>query len=128
MPRLLLALPFAWIGVCAREALPELTFNAPAKSFHESCLIGNGRLGATAWDSLENERAVLNEQTQWSASAPVLSCDCRTCAAEAKKAAQGQLVHLHNPGACRKLHKIQDQIASSYREQRLRPRHDHRAE
>ncbi len=69
MPRLLLALPFAWIGVCAREALPELVFSAPAKSFHESCLIGNGRLGAMVWGNLETEHIVLNEQTLWSGSA-----------------------------------------------------------
>ena len=69
MSRLLLALPFAWIGLCASEALPKLVFNAPAKSFHESCLIGNGRLGAMVWGNLETEHIVLNEQTLWSGSA-----------------------------------------------------------
>ena len=76
----------------------------------------------------KNERVVLNEQTRWSASEPVVSYDFRTCAVEAKKVAQGQLVHLHNQGACRKLHKIQDQIASSCREQHQTPRRDRLAE
>jgi len=62
----LAALLLAFAPVSAAEALPVLRFNAPAKSFHEACLVGNGRLGAMDFGDLTKNRIVLNEQTMWS--------------------------------------------------------------
>ncbi|MFZ9201134.1 MAG: glycosyl hydrolase family 95 catalytic domain-containing protein [Opitutales bacterium] len=64
----LVALPLAVALLGAAEPLPELRFNAPAKSFHEACLVGNGRLGAMDFGDLAKNRIVLNEQTLWSGS------------------------------------------------------------
>lgn len=41
-------------------------FVKPAKSFHESCVLGNGRLGALDFGGVEKERIVLNESSVWS--------------------------------------------------------------
>lgn len=68
MRRLLAALPLAAAALGAAEPLPELRFTAPAKSFHESCLVGNGRLGAMDFGDFGRNRIVLNEQTLWSGS------------------------------------------------------------
>lgn len=44
----------------------KVWFAAPAKSFHESCVVGNGRLGAMDFGGMANNRIVLNESSMWS--------------------------------------------------------------
>jgi alpha-L-fucosidase 2 len=41
-------------------------FVSPARSFHESCPLGNGRLGAMDFGGVGRERIVLNESSLWS--------------------------------------------------------------
>jgi len=41
-------------------------FTSPAKSFHESCPLGNGRLGAMDFGGVGRERIALNESSLWS--------------------------------------------------------------
>jgi alpha-L-fucosidase 2 len=41
-------------------------FTSPAKSFHESCPLGNGRLGAMDFGGIDEWRIVLNESSVWS--------------------------------------------------------------
>lgn len=41
-------------------------FTQPAKNFHESCPLGNGRLGAMDFGGVGIERIVLNESSMWS--------------------------------------------------------------
>lgn len=41
-------------------------FNEPGKAFTESCLLGNGRLGAMDFGGVNQERIVLNESSMWS--------------------------------------------------------------
>ncbi len=41
-------------------------FVKPAASFHESCPLGNGRLGAMDFGGVGRERIVLNESSMWS--------------------------------------------------------------
>ncbi|MGA2865285.1 MAG: glycoside hydrolase N-terminal domain-containing protein [Verrucomicrobiota bacterium] len=41
-------------------------FVSPARSFHESCPLGNGRLGAMDFGGVGRERIVLNESSVWS--------------------------------------------------------------
>ena len=41
-------------------------FASPARSFHESCPLGNGRLGAMDFGGVGVERIVLNESSMWS--------------------------------------------------------------
>ena len=41
-------------------------FVSPARSFHESCPLGNGRLGAMDFGGVGTERIVLNESSLWS--------------------------------------------------------------
>ncbi len=41
-------------------------FTAPARSFHESCPLGNGRLGAMDFGGVARERIALNESSLWS--------------------------------------------------------------
>lgn len=41
-------------------------FDQPGKSFHESCVVGNGRLGAMDLGGVDSERIVLNESSMWS--------------------------------------------------------------
>ena len=40
-------------------------FVKPAKSFHESCVLGNGRLGAMDMGGVDRERIILNESSVW---------------------------------------------------------------
>ena len=40
-------------------------FVTPAKSFHQSCVLGNGRLGAMDLGGVSQERIVLNESSVW---------------------------------------------------------------
>ncbi len=44
----------------------SVRFVSPAKSFHESCPLGNGRLGATDFGGVGRQRIVLNESSLWS--------------------------------------------------------------
>ncbi|HEX7260453.1 MAG TPA: glycoside hydrolase N-terminal domain-containing protein, partial [Luteolibacter sp.] len=44
----------------------QIWFDTPGRSFHESCPIGNGRLGAMDIGGVESERIVLNESSVWS--------------------------------------------------------------
>lgn len=41
-------------------------FVSPARSFHESCPLGNGRLGAMDFGGVGRQRIVLNESSLWS--------------------------------------------------------------
>jgi alpha-L-fucosidase 2 len=59
-------------GLCqAAEASPpaepmSVWFISPARSFHESCPLGNGRLGAMDFGGVGRQRIVLNESSVWS--------------------------------------------------------------
>jgi alpha-L-fucosidase 2 len=44
----------------------QIRFDAPSSAFTESCLVGNGRLGAMMFGEVSNETLVLNENTVWS--------------------------------------------------------------
>lgn len=55
--------------VCGAEPPKEpmsLWFTNPAATFLESCLLGNGRLGAMDFGGVTRERIVLNESSVWS--------------------------------------------------------------
>ena len=41
-------------------------FASPARSFHESAMVGNGRLGAMDFGGIDRQRIVLNESSMWS--------------------------------------------------------------
>jgi alpha-L-fucosidase 2 len=70
-PAVVLALALV-AGFCqAAEVSPpaepmSVWFTAPAKSFHESCVLGNGRLGAMDFGGVGRQRIVLNESSLWS--------------------------------------------------------------
>jgi alpha-L-fucosidase 2 len=59
-------------GFCqaAEESPPaepmSVWFVCPARSFHESCPLGNGRIGAMDFGGVGTERIVLNESSVWS--------------------------------------------------------------
>ena len=57
-------------GQAAEMAAPaeamSVWFVRPAKSFHESCPLGNGRLGAMDFGGVGSQRIVLNESSLWS--------------------------------------------------------------
>jgi alpha-L-fucosidase 2 len=59
-------------GLCrAADVAPpaepmSVWFVHPAKSFHESCPLGNGRLGAMDFGGVGRQRVVLNESSLWS--------------------------------------------------------------
>ena len=58
-----------WCG--AVEVAPpdeplSVWFNKPGDSFHESCVLGNGRLGAMDLGGINKDRIVLNESSLWS--------------------------------------------------------------
>src|SRR5438445_3049750 len=54
----------------ARSATSEtaIWLSAPARNFTESSPMGNGRLGAMMFGSVDEERVVLNESSVWSGS------------------------------------------------------------
>ena len=60
----------AGFGRAAEVAAPgepmSVWFVSPAKSFHESCPLGNGRLGAMDFGGVGRQRIVLNESSLWS--------------------------------------------------------------
>jgi len=41
-------------------------FDKPGRSFHESAIVGNGRLGAMDYGGVAQDRIVLNESSMWS--------------------------------------------------------------
>ena len=54
-------------GTIANPAEPmSVWFDKPGSSFHESCVLGNGRLGAMDLGGVNNDRIVLNESSLWS--------------------------------------------------------------
>lgn len=55
--------------VTAPEEPMSVWFVSPARSFHESCPLGNGRLGAMDFGGVGRERIVLNESSLWSGGA-----------------------------------------------------------
>lgn len=57
-------------GADFKAASPEtlIRFSAPANDFTESLPLGNGRLGAMMFGSVNDERIVLNESSVWSGS------------------------------------------------------------
>lgn len=58
------------IGVAAGVNPPDeplsIWFDKPGGSFHESCVLGNGRLGAMDLGGVEKDRIILNESSLWS--------------------------------------------------------------
>ena len=52
--------------VSSPEEPMSVWFTAPAGTFHESCVLGNGRLGAMDLGGVDNERIALNESSLWS--------------------------------------------------------------
>jgi alpha-L-fucosidase 2 len=63
----------AGLGQAADVSAPaepmSLWFDKPANSFHESCVLGNGRLGAMDFGGVAKERIALNESSLWSGGA-----------------------------------------------------------
>ena len=54
------------VGVSSAPVEPmSVWFVTPAKSFHQSCVLGNGRLGAMDLGGVDRERIVLNESSVW---------------------------------------------------------------
>ncbi|MFO1531328.1 MAG: glycoside hydrolase N-terminal domain-containing protein [Kiritimatiellia bacterium] len=64
--------PFAASAACLLALLPGASaqttvwFDRPAPSFHQSSIVGNGRLGAMDFGGTAVDRIVLNESTMWS--------------------------------------------------------------
>ncbi|MGA2618571.1 MAG: glycoside hydrolase family 95 protein [Thermoguttaceae bacterium] len=60
----------AGLGRAAEVSPPaepmSVWFAAPARSFHESCPLGNGRLGAMDFGGVGSQRIALNESSLWS--------------------------------------------------------------
>lgn len=60
----------AGIGQAADVPAPDepmsVWFDRPGRTFHESCVLGNGRLGAMDLGGVHKERIVLNESSLWS--------------------------------------------------------------
>ena len=57
-------------AIIAPAASPSTTllFSEPAKAFHQSLPLGNGRIGAMVFGGVTEERIVLNESSVWSGS------------------------------------------------------------
>jgi alpha-L-fucosidase 2 len=56
-------------GAATSETLDSSSnvwFAAPGKTFHDSSVVGNGRLGAMDFGGVETNRIVLNESSMWS--------------------------------------------------------------
>jgi alpha-L-fucosidase 2 len=61
------------VCLCTAGASPAASentiwFDTPARDFTESCPMGNGRLGAMMFGSVQEDRIVLNESSVWSGS------------------------------------------------------------
>ena len=52
----------------AADSTTTLRFEQPARTFHQSLPLGNGRIGAMVFGGVEEERIVLNESSLWSGS------------------------------------------------------------
>jgi alpha-L-fucosidase 2 len=52
--------------IATPDELPVVWFDRPGSSFHESCVLGNGRLGAMDLGGVSKDRIVLNESSLWS--------------------------------------------------------------
>jgi alpha-L-fucosidase 2 len=48
------------------DAPMTVWFDKPGRSFHESSIVGNGRLGAMDYGGVDRDRIVLNESSMWS--------------------------------------------------------------
>jgi alpha-L-fucosidase 2 len=55
-------------SAAAAEPTSALWFDQPAKSYHASLPLGNGRIGARVFGGVNDERIVLNESSVWSGS------------------------------------------------------------
>ena len=55
-------------GGAATDPSTTLLFDTPARTFHESLPLGNGRVGAMVFGGVDEERIVLNESSMWSGS------------------------------------------------------------
>jgi alpha-L-fucosidase 2 len=53
------------VGAAADPGI-TLRFDTPARTFHESLPLGNGRIGAMVCGGVDEERIVLNESSMWS--------------------------------------------------------------
>jgi len=60
----------AGVGQAADVPAPDepmsVWFDRPGRTFHESCVLGNGRLGAMDLGGVPRDRIVLNESSLWS--------------------------------------------------------------
>lgn len=52
----------------AADPTAALWFDRPARTFHQSLPLGNGRIGAMVFGGVDEERIVLNESSVWSGS------------------------------------------------------------
>ena len=68
--RTLLAVLVLAPAVSLHAANPATTvwFEQPAAEFHQSLVLGNGRIGAMVFGGVDEERIVLNESSVWSGS------------------------------------------------------------
>ena len=58
---------FFFIAECfCQVQLHKLFYTKPASQFEEALLMGNGRIGATIYGGVKEERISLNEATLWS--------------------------------------------------------------
>ena len=53
-------------AIATPDEPPVVWFDRPGNSFHESCVLGNGRLGAMDLGGVSKDRIVLNESSLWS--------------------------------------------------------------
>lgn len=65
---LCLALVASSLGFTRDSRRLSIGFDQPARTFHESSPVGNGRLGGMLFGGIAKERIVLNELTLWSGS------------------------------------------------------------
>ncbi len=70
---MLLSALLAFSLAAEQNAVPEapsepmsVWFTQPGRSFHEACVLGNGRLGVMDFGGVEVDRLVLNESSMWS--------------------------------------------------------------
>lgn len=62
------AMPARLDAAQTAESTTTVWFDNPAKSFHQSAPLGNGRIGAMVFGGVDEERIVLNESSIWSGS------------------------------------------------------------
>jgi alpha-L-fucosidase 2 len=66
-PLITLLLALTSSGIAA-DSTTMLWFDKPARTFHQSLPLGNGRIGAMVFGGVDEERIVLNESSVWSGS------------------------------------------------------------